>query len=200
MAWHQIFAVIAVGIAVISFFPYLRDILARKTTPHIYSWLIWAILQMTAAVAIFSENSFWSAAGTTAIGLVSVLVFLLSFKYGTKNITSFDTLCLVGALVAIGVWVFTQNIALSVILVTAIDFVGFLPTFRKAFEEPWSETVFLYACSGLSNFFSLFSITHYSIESTLYVASLVITNAAFVILVLLRRGKAANPKPSISSY
>ncbi len=189
MEMHQFFSVLAVGIALLSFFPYLRDIFARETTPHIYSWLIWAVLQGTAALAILKNNTLWSAAGTAAIGLVSVAVFLLSFRYGTKNITRFDTACLLGALVAICVWIFLENVTLSIVLVTLIDFAAFLPTFRKAWEEPYSETVFLYVCSGLSNLFSLFAITHHSLESSLYVSSLVVTNAAFVSAVLFRRTK-----------
>jgi hypothetical protein len=187
MAFHQIFSILAVAIAVASFFPYLRDILARRTTPHIYSWLIWAVLQLTATMAILRENTLWSAAGTGAIGLVSLVVFLLAFKYGTKNITKFDTACLVGAFIAIGVWIFLDNVMFSIILVTIIDLIGFLPTYRKAFREPYSETVILYVCSAFSNLFSLFAITHYSVESTLYVASLVVTNAIFVGVVLARR-------------
>jgi hypothetical protein len=152
-----------------------------------YSWLIWAVLQLTAAIAILQENTLWSAAGTGVIALVSLLVFLLSFKYGTKNITRFDVVCLVGALVSILIWVFLDNVTLSIVLVTIIDLIGFLPTFRKAIEEPYSETLILYVCSALSNFFSILAITQYSLESTLYVASLVVTNAVFVGVVLVRR-------------
>ncbi|MFA6408420.1 MAG: hypothetical protein WCW36_03070 [Candidatus Paceibacterota bacterium] len=187
MTWHQFFGTLSVVVAVISFYPYLRDILARKTTPHIYSWLVWTILQVTATAAILRENSFWSAAGVLSLGLVSLIVFLLSFKYGTKNITVFDTVCLIGAFIAISVWIFTSNVTLSIILVTIIDLIAFLPTFRKAFEEPHSETIFLYICSAISNLFSVLSITHYSVESTLYVASLVATNTVFVSMVLVKR-------------
>ena len=187
MVLKEIFGLLALIIAIISFFPYLKDIFARKTTPHIYSWLIWAILQTVATVAILRENSFWSAIGVASLGLVSLTVFLLSFKYGTKNITLFDTACLAGALIAISFWIFANNVFVSIILITIIDFIAFLPTYRKGYEEPYSETIFLFICSAISNLFSFLSITHYSIVSSLYVSSLVLTNMMFVIMVLLRR-------------
>jgi len=187
MVIKEIFGLIALIIAFISFFPYLKDIFAKKTTPHIYSWLIWAILQTVATVAILRENSFWSAIGVASLGLVSLTVFLLSFKYGTKNITLFDTACLAGALIAISFWIFANNVFVSIILITIIDFIAFLPTYRKGYEEPYSETIFLFICSAISNLFSFLSITHYSIVSSLYVSSLVLTNMMFVIMVLLRR-------------
>jgi len=182
-----LFGFLSFVIALISFIPYLKDVLARKTTPHMYSWLVWTVLQMTAAVAILRENTLWSALGVVTLGLVSGAVFLLSFKYGTKNITLFDTLCLIGAVVAIGIWVFAHNVTLSIVLVTIIDFLGFLPTYRKGYEEPHSETLLLYVCSALSSLFSLLSITQYSIESSLYVISLVISNVVFIGIVFVRR-------------
>ena len=182
------------ALAFVSFSPYLRDIFSRKTTPHIYSWLVWTILQMTAAVAILQQNSFYSALGVIGLGLVSLVVFILSFRYGTKNITFFDKLCLIGALISIGIWIFTENATISIILVSIIDFIGFLPTYRKVYQEPYSETLFLYILSGLSNFFSLLSITVYSIESSLYVGSLVITNIIMVCITLIRRKNYGNTK------
>lgn len=159
-----------------------------------YSWLVWTILQATATIAILRENLFWSALGVAALGLVSGVVFLLSFKYGTKNITMFDTACLIGALIAIGVWVFAHDVTLSIVLITVIDFIGFLPTYRKGYEEPHSETLFLYVCSAFSNFFSLLSITQYSIASSLYVTSLVVSNVIFVSIVLTRRNTLLGQK------
>lgn len=182
------FGILSPLIAFVSFFPYIKDVLARKTTPHLYSWLIWAILQTMATIAILRMNSLWSAIGVATLGLVSVIVFLLSFKYGTKNITVFDKICLFGALLAIAIWMFADNVTLSIILISIIDLVAFLPTYRKGYEEPHSETIFLYMCSALSNLFSLLSITRYSIESSLYVSSLIVTNIIFVSLVLTRRG------------
>lgn len=187
MNFREISGVLALFIALVSFIPYLRDIFARKTTPHIYSWLIWGILQITASLAILQENSLYSALGSLGFGLVSITVFFLSFKYGTKRITTFDTLCFVGALITIGVWVFLNNITLSVILVTVIDLLGFLPTYRKGYQEPYSETLFLFTCSAISNTLSLLAITHHSVSSSLYVASLVVTNVIFIIIVFLRR-------------
>jgi hypothetical protein len=187
MSLKLIFGFISTALALVSFFPYIKDVVAKKTTPHMYSWLIWSILPMTAALAILQENTLPSALGVLANSLVSFCVFLLCFKYGTKNITYFDILCLIGAFVAIGAWVITDNILLSVILVTLTDFIGFLPTYRKGYEEPWSETASMYLLSGISNICALIAIENYSLTSSFYVASLVLTNAICVSILLFRR-------------
>ena len=190
MLLKQIFGSLSLAIALISFIPYIRDIFAGKTTPHAYSWFIWTVLQAIAAGAILRENFFWSAAGVAGTGFVSLLVFLLSLKYGTKNITVFDSLMLSGALVSIVIWIFADNIRLSVILISVIDFIGFLPTYRKGYEEPYSETMTLYVCSFLANIFVFLSIQVYSIESSLYVGSLILTNLIFVSILFTRRVQA----------
>ena len=131
----------------------------------------------------------YGALGLGIGGVVSVIVFFLSFKYGTKNITTFDTICLIGALAAVAVWVFAENVTLSVILITIIDFIGFLPTYRKGYFEPYSETSLTYLMSAISNLFAVAAIAHYSITTTLYTASLIVTNTIFVLILFSRRSK-----------
>ncbi|HTB31176.1 MAG TPA: hypothetical protein VK808_04070, partial [Bacteroidia bacterium] len=130
--------IIATLIGTGSFYPYLRDVFKRKTQPHTYTWLIWAILQVTGVMAMFNNGAGIGALSLTVGAFFCAYIFILSLKYGTKNITTFDTLCLIGALAATAVYVFMHNPVLSVILITIIDLVGFLPTMRKAYSEPHS--------------------------------------------------------------
>jgi hypothetical protein len=80
----------------LSFIPYYRDIFLFKTKPHIYTWLIWFLLQGLSVSIMLHDGA--------GIGILPFIVgtifcgsiFILSFKYGTKNITLFDTICLIG--------------------------------------------------------------------------------------------------------
>src|SRR6185312_15073157 len=106
------------------FIPYLLDIFKRSTKPHIYTWLIWTILQITGTIAMFNNGG---GMGTLSLAIGSVFcayVCLLSIKYGTKNITTFDTVCLIGALGATAIYFFQKDALLSIILISAIDFTG----------------------------------------------------------------------------
>lgn len=169
--------IIATIVSIISFFPYLRNIFRRKTQPHSYTWLIWTILQVTGVVAMFNNHA---GIGTLALAVGAVFcgyIFILSLKYGTKNITLFDTCCLVGALAAIVVYIFLHNPVLSVILITVTDFVGFLPTLRKAFAEPYTETISLYLLGVIWSAFNIVAISTYSITTTLYPSCILFANA-----------------------
>jgi hypothetical protein len=49
----SIFSALASVIIVIAYYPYIRDIFLKKTKPHIYTWLIWAITTGTATMGLW---------------------------------------------------------------------------------------------------------------------------------------------------
>jgi len=179
--------IIATIISVIAFFPYLKDIFKRKTHPHSYTWLIWTILQVTGVIAMFNSGAGIGVLPLAIGAFFCAYIFILSLKYGTKNITIFDTVCLIGALAAIGVYVFLHNPVLSVILITIIDFVGFLPTLRKAYVEPYSETLSLFLLGTVWSTFNIVAISTYSITTTLYPACILFANGVCCTVLWARR-------------
>jgi hypothetical protein len=181
------FGILSTILALACFFPYIRDILRKKTFPHIYSWLVWSILQSVGAAAMIRGGASFGALSLAAGSLFCISIFLFSFKYGTKNITKFDTLCLIGAIITMFVWLWQRNPLLSVILVTIIDITAFLPTYRKGYADPRSETVSTYFLSAISNIFALLAVAHYSISTTLYLSGLLVTNSLLVLVLISRR-------------
>lgn len=184
--------------AVAAFTPYIADIFRRRTEPHMYSWLVWSIIQITAVTLMVLNGSGIGALGLGIGAVLCVFVFILSFWYGTKNITRFDEVSLAGALSAIIVWWATSSAFFAAIIVIIIDLVGFLPTMRKAYGEPFSETLSMWVLSGLSNLFVLFAINQYTFVTMGYVVSLVLTNFACVTVILLGRKKLALPTSATS--
>ncbi len=182
------FGLIAGALAIGCFLPYFRDIFKRKTTPHTYSWLIWSILQITGVVAIIvGHGGYYGVLGIGIGALFCLSIFVLSFKYGTKNITAIDTFSFIGALLAIVIWIFTKNPLYSVVLISIIDFVGFIPTIRKGYEEPYTETMSTYLMASISDVFAILALSTFSLVTTLYLGTLVFSNALFVVILLYRR-------------
>ena len=102
-------------------------------------------------------------------------------------IKTFDKICLVGALIAISLYLFLHNALLSVIVVTLTDFIGFLPTIRKSYAEPKTETLSTYGLSSASSAFALFALTNFNITTSLYLITLVITNGLCAVIILVQR-------------
>lgn len=181
------FGVLASAVAIISFLPYLRDILRKQTQPHAYSWLIWTILQVIATVGQVRGGSGYGSLPIAIGAFLCFIIFLLSFRYGTKNITRFDGACLAASFVAIALLFVVSNPFWSILAVVLIDLIGYLPTMRKGYEEPFTETPSTFAISAFSQLLSLFAIRTYSPTTVLYIATLFVTNSLFVSILLLRR-------------
>lgn len=174
-------------IAVICFVPYLIDIFKKKTEPHMYSWLIWTILQTIAVMAQLKDGAGYGAWALLVGVFFCFAIFLLSFKYGTKNISKFDIFCLIASLFAILIYVNIENLVWAIIVVSMIDLVGFLPTFRKGYEEPFSETPSTFVLSAIANFLSILALQNYSLTTVLYIITLFVANSSFATMIFLRK-------------
>ncbi len=181
-------SVLASIITFFGFYPYIKDIFAGNTKPHLYTWLIWSLTQITNAIIVARGGAGYlaSISFVTGSSLVS-LVFILSIKYGTKNITKTDTSLLILELVAIlFLWKFNDPLT-SLLLISFIDLAGYIPTIRKSFEEPWSESLIFWILMNVGNIFTLIALNKYNILTTFYLIILFVGNSAVFSVCILRR-------------
>ena len=125
------FTIVATVVGAIAFFPYLRDIFLHKTKPHAYTWLIWTITQGTAVAGIWYGGGGWGGLNLAVGALFVASVFFFSLRYGTKNITRSDTVVLMVALLAIIAWWQFRQPLIAILMVSAIDIIGYIPSFRN---------------------------------------------------------------------
>ena len=192
------FTVIATAIGVVAFFPYLRDTLTLKTKPHAYTWLIWAITQSTAVVGIWYGGGGWGALNLAVGTLLVFGVFLFSFKYGTNNITKSDTVILIAALSAIVVWWQLDKPLISIILVSVIDVFGYIPSFRKSYQEPWSETLISWVLFVVSNIFAMLALSEYNPLTMTYLVAITLANISLFLICFFRRPFIQKPQRNSS--
>jgi hypothetical protein len=189
-----VFTIIATIIGIIAFLPYLRDIFLRKTKPHAYTWLIWTITQITAIVGILLGGGGWGALNLIVGTLFVISIFLFSLKYGSKNITRLDTIILITALLAIIIWWRLNQPLIAIIMVSVIDFLGYIPSFRKSYQEPWSETLSFWLACSLSNIFAILALSDYNFLTVTYIATITVANVLLFLFCLFRRKFVTKPK------
>ncbi len=180
-------AITASVLDVIAFFPYIRDIFLRKTKPHAYTWLIWSITQSTAVVALWYGGGGFGAISLSIGVLVSVFVFILSLKYGTTNIKTSDTVVLIFALAAILVWWQLSSLLLAVLMVSAIDGIGYVPTYRKSFANPWTESLAFWFIMIGAGAMTIMASKEYNLLTMTYLVTLVTSDIILLSLLLIRR-------------
>lgn len=182
-----ILASIAIVMTLVGYSFYFRDIFAGKTKPHAYSWLVWALLTAIAFAGQLHDNGGAGAWVTGVTAAISFIIFFLAIKRGEKNVTRSDKINLAAALLAILPWLLIGDPLFSVILITIIDFLGFLPTIRKSWHKPHEETLIHYVLAGLKFVLAILALDIYTLTTWLYPASLVAANLFFVIMLISRR-------------
>ena len=189
-----IFALLAMVAFLVAYIPYIRDIFLRRTQPHAYTWFIWAITQGTAVAGIWYGKGGLGSLGLGITEILLIFTFFLCLKYGTRNITATDTILFSISLLAIFIWWYLENPLLAIIMVSLIDFLGgYIPTYRKTWVEPWSETLVSWELFLLGDIFSILALTEYNLLTLTYLATIGVGNIIFVILCLFRRSKVPNP-------
>jgi len=176
-------------IAFIAFAPYFWDVYKGTTKPHAFSWLIWTILQAIGFAAQVYGHAGPGAWATGLSGLFCLIIAVVAFKKGEIKFVTFDWVALVGAFLAIILWLLTKNPFYSVLLISVCDFIGFLPTYRKAYHLPFTETLSEYGLSSIKEVVAILALRTFSFITTFYIASLAISNLVFVSMVLVRRRK-----------
>ena len=187
MEYKNILGAIAVAITFVSFIWYFRDVFYGQTKPHLFSWLVWGLLELIAYFAQVAKGAGPGAWVTVSSGLLCLCVFVIAIPRGEKNITRLDWISFLGALFGLALWIITKNPLSAVVLASFTDFLGFIPTFRKAYHKPQEETVILYASSCVKLVLAMIALHSFNLTTSLYPASLLVTNALFVTMVLIRR-------------
>ncbi len=180
-------SIFATGLTIGGYFPYFRDIFAKKTKPHLFTWLIWLITQTTATVGLLYGGGKFGSFSLIAGTIIVMIVFLLSFKYGTKDITKSDKLVLVLALLAIGIWWQMKNPYVAVLMACAIDGVGYFPTLRKSFKNPWDETILFWALMAGTDLLAIVSNAQYNFLTVSYLATIFVANLSVALVCVFRR-------------
>ena len=175
MELKVLFGVIAALLALMSSTIYITDIFRGNSKPHAYTWLIWSIVTTIAFLGQWASDG---GPGSWATGVSAVLttgIYLLSFKYGTKDITNFDKVCLALALVSILPWLLADSVLWSVLLATLIDLIAFFPTMRKTWYTPKSESLGSMYVDSVKHGLSIYSMNTYSLVNVIYPAGVLLT-------------------------
>ncbi len=179
---------VAIILTFLGYIPYIKDTLKGKTTPHAYTWLIFGLvtafvfgLQVTAGAGI-------GALITLAISITTFFIFALSLFKGEKQITLSDTIFFILALIALALWLFAHQPILSVVLLSIINIFAFVPTVRKSWNKPFSETVSTYVMNATRHGISLLALEHYNIITYLFPLSATVVTFLFVFILIIRRG------------
>jgi len=171
----------------IGFIPYLWTSLFGRTRPHIFTWLIWAITNGVAVAGLWYGGGGIGAIAPSIAFVFACIIFLVSLRFGKRDIKRGDVIILIVALSSILVWLLLDQPVLAVLIVSVVDVIGYIPTFRKAFNEPWTEAMSSWALFAGASLFGILALEDYNLLTVSYLGSISFINSALLLYLFVRR-------------
>ena len=167
--------------------PYIWEIFRHQVKPERATWLVWTILT---AISYFSQRSAGAGASlwfTLGNGVGVALVLVISLFKGVGGLTRFDLMVLALAGLGIAGWLTFDSPGLAIASVIFADLMGTLPTLRKAYRDPASESVSAFTIATLSAVLGIYAVGAWSAVLVAYPLYILLADGAIVVAVLAGR-------------
>lgn len=172
------FVYIAAAIRLIGGVAYLRATLSGRAQPNPVSWLLWGIVPLIAFAAELVAGVGIVAIVTLALGVSPLMVFAAAIykNHRSFQLTGFNLLCAIVAVVGIIIWITTQQPELAIAAMIVADFFSSLPTVKKAWQKPKTEFPPTYLLSATSMLITLLTISSWSFAASAFPIYVLILN------------------------
>lgn len=192
MTYSTWLSAMAMMLTVIAFLPYIRSVLHGQVRPHVFSWVIWGL---NTSVAFLAALDAGGGIGSWVIGFsagVTLFIAMLAYvKRADVNVTITDRLFFMVALAAMPLWVWLEDPLWAVWLVTVIELLGFGPTFRKTWFQPYSESMVFLWLLVVRNTLVIAALARHTTTTVLFPAAMAAACLALIALMVWRRSRAA---------
>ncbi len=179
---------IAIILTFIAYLPYIISIYRGKTKPHVFSWIIWGI---TTCIIFFAQLADEGGLGAWPIGLSGLITLGVAYQaYLCKSdvtISRIDWAFFISSLATLPLWYLLSDPMWAVIILTLVDVLGFGPTIRNAYINPYHEQLTFYALFAIRNIISIGALENYSITTLCFPVVISVACIVFVMVVLVRR-------------
>ncbi len=151
---------------------------------------MWALAPLIGTFAALSSDAdIWAASRIFLAGFLPLIVFIVSFmnKASFWKLTFFDVACGICSLLALIAWGLIGLPIYAILLAIIGDAFAALPTIRKSWSHPETETGITYVTCLISLLFIVPSIPVWNIENSGFLIQLIIQNIILVIAVYRKR-------------
>lgn len=181
-------AYIASFVTVLAFIPYLRSILRSDTTPHVFSWVVFGLSTFMAFLAQLADGGGIGAWPIGISGMISLCVAVLAYlRRGDISIDRTDWACFLMALSSILIWMIAKDPFWVSLIVSITDTFGMIPTIRKLYHHPYSESLLFYNLIAFRNCLAIVALETYSATTLLFPISLTVTLSVLLSVALIMR-------------
>lgn len=179
---------VATFLAITAYLPYLRDMLRGKNKPHLYTWITIFLVTITVAYMQVRGGAGIGAIPTVIGSVINGVILFYCFKFGTKDVVFLDKICLAISVIGVILFAVLYNYPLvSLAIVTVAEITSFIPTFRKTYNDPYSESLPSYYLLMIKLTLILVALETYNLLTASYSILWIGVFVLFLGMVYLRR-------------
>lgn len=182
-------AVVGFILSIGSLVPYVLDIFRHKTKPERAMWWIYSGLFALLFAAQANAGAKWLLIISGEYIFSSVVIAILSLKYGFGSFHKRDSVSIAIALAGFALWIVTDRPLIAILSVVVIDFAGFWLTLTKTWHAPHSETLISWQLSLVAAVLSVFTLSTWTFTLVVYPLYAIVGTAMLVWLIMYRRTK-----------
>jgi uncharacterized membrane protein len=184
------FVFLAIAVSLVGMSGYVRDTLRGVTSPNRVTWGLWAVEGVLAFVVEVQQHVGLAAYMTLAMGVVPFVVVIASFRnpHRVWKIGTFDVVC--GAVSVLGLvfWGFINEPTLALIFFVAADSMAALPTLRKSWLAPSTESARAFFLGFVNCAITLMTLQHFTTAGALFPGCILVTDLTIAVLVVTKAG------------
>jgi len=171
--------------------PYVRDIVRGVTRPHRGTWLIWGVLAVVASLSQHAEGASWSLLLTASQAFLTGFVFVLAIRHGEGGLAALDVSLMAVAAAGVVGWMVVGEPIVAVVCVIVADICGAAMMTPKAYRDPYSETLAMYALASLAGALAAGAVGALDVALLIYPVYYCLVNGALAVLISVRRREPA---------
>jgi hypothetical protein len=166
--------------------PYLKDIHLRQVHPHVLSWIGWGFLTGLGAFAMLAEGSQWAVAILFAntVACFAIAFYAIVRGVGTWESSRYDMILFGLGFVGLFLWQVLDAPLIALVCAIVADFCFGLPTVFKTWQDPKTETPFVWIMATLSGALSLLALRNFTFAESAYPVYLFCFDTLVLLLVL----------------
>ena len=191
------FVYLAAALSVIGAWGYIRDTLRGDTSPNRVTWSLWGVEGVLAFAVEIQQHVGLASLMTLMLGLVPIVVVLASFRnpHGVWKIGAFDLFC--GSLSVAGLlfWSFVNQPTVALVSFVVADQVAALPTVRKSWIAPRSESPGLFFLGSLNCAITLFTLKSLTTAGVLFPGCIMVADLLLGLLIVTSAGPRFRGEP-----
>ncbi len=185
---HFVFlgAFISVGGAAI----YVRDTWRGSTAPNRVTWTLWAIEPLLAFAVERQAHVGLASIMALVLGVVPIVVLAVSFHDHASvwKVGWFDVSCAAVSLGGLVVWLAVNQATVALVAFVAADAVAGIPTVRKSFREPDSESSWSFLSGLIFAGITLLTLKHLTTAGALFAFSVLVMNIFIWLFIVTKVG------------